>query len=557
VQVDLSCLDWEARLRAGTSLVPTLPLHTKPAEQAVAVFDKLRLADVPGTPAMAEAGGEWFRDIIRALFGSLDPVTRARFLREVLLLVPKKNSKTTNGALLMLTALLVNLRPKAKFILTGPTQDIAELAFEQIKGAIALDDVLRGLLHVRDHKKTITHRRSGAELEIMTFDPNVLTGQKPAGILIDELHVSAKMSKAASALRQLRGGMLATPEAFMVFITTQSEEPPAGVFRAELLKARAIRDGRQPGVMLPVLYEFPEAMVRSDEWRNPARWAMVTPNAGRSITVDRLREEFAIVNASGGDDLRAWASQHLNIEIGLALRSDGWSGAEYWEANGDPDLTLEALIDRSEVITVGIDGGGNDDLLGIAFLGREKGTRRWLLWIRAFAHPIVLQRRKAEAPRLLDFEDSGDLVLVERVGDDACCVADLVLQVYEAGLLGGVGLDPHGIGHIVDELAERGISGPKLVQGITQGWQLNGAIKTLERMLAGGTLVHAAQPLMAWCVSNAIVVPRGNAISITKAVSGSAKIDALMAALDAVALMSLHPVAQGSSVYDTRGISII
>src|SRR4029077_19123938 len=126
---DLSCPDWAERLQSGRSLVPNLPLNRSEATRAAAVFDKLRLADVPGTPTMGEAGGEWFRDILRALYGSMDPVTRARRIRELFLLVPKKNSKTTNGALLMLTALLLNQRPQANFIMTAPVQDVAEIAF--------------------------------------------------------------------------------------------------------------------------------------------------------------------------------------------------------------------------------------------------------------------------------------------------------------------------------------------------------------------------------------------------------------------------------------------
>ena len=108
-------------------------------------------------------------------------------------------------------------------------------------------------LHVRDHLKTIIHRETKAELEIMTFDPSVLTGQKiSGGALIDELHVCAKMSKAPKALRQIRGGMLPFPEAFLAFITTQSDEAPEGIFADELEKARAIRDGKREGTMLPV-----------------------------------------------------------------------------------------------------------------------------------------------------------------------------------------------------------------------------------------------------------------------------------------------------------------
>src|SRR5690606_3660641 len=102
-----------------------------------------------------------------------------------------------------------------------------------------------------------------------------------------------------------------------------------------------------------------------------------------------------------------------------------------------------------------------------------------------------------------------------------------------------------GIGAIVDGLVQPG-HGITLdhVIAVSQGWKLNGAIGTAERAVAGGDLVHAAQPLMAWAVANAKVEPKGNAITITKQASGSAKIDPLMATFNAVSLMALNPAAQ-------------
>lgn len=561
----LACPDWDQRLREGRSLVPPLPLWDAQAERAVAVLKKLRLYDVPNTPTMEEAGGEWFFDIVRALFGSVHPETRQRYIRELLLLVPKKNNKTTGSALLMLTALLLNTRPRAKFILAGPTQDAAELAFGAAKGAIDLDPVLGAKLHVRDHLKRIEHRQSGAVLEIMSFDPAVLTGQKPAGILIDELHVCAKMTKAGSALRQLRGGMVSIPEAFMAMITTQSEEAPVGVFRDELKRARAIRDGKATGDLLPVLYEFPPEMQREPidksrpaPWRDPSTWHMVTPNLGRSITLDRLLRLYQDEMDKGEGQLRAWASQHLNIEIGLALSADSWAGAEYWERNGDDALTLGDLLRRCEVAVIGVDGGGLDDLLGMAVLGREKGSRRWLHWGKAWAHPVVLKRRQSEASRLRDFAADGDLHIVERIGDDIAELVEIVVTVREAGLLPdkhGIGLDPAGIGAVLDGLAEVDIGGDQVV-AVSQGWRLGGDIKATERKLAEGTIRHAGQPLMAWAVGNAKVEPRGNSILITKQASGSAKIDPLMALFNAVHLMGLQPIS-AASIYETRGIAIL
>lgn len=546
-QWDLSCMDWESRIIGGRSLVPVLPLFDAPAAKAVAIFNRLRLADVPGTPTMADAGGDWFRDIVRALFGSMDPVTRERAIREIMLLVPKKNSKTSNGALLMLTALLMNARPAAPFLLVAPTHDIAEIAFAQMAGAISLDPKLREMLHVQNHLKVVTDRRNQSRLEVLSFDPKVLTGQKPAGVLVDELHVMSSMSRAQSALGQLRSGMISTPEAFMVFITTQSEKPPAGVFRSELQKARAIRDGTATGHMLPVLYELPAAMARAATvpgepapWEDEALWAAVNPNAGRSITVRRLAEDYAVAKESGEEERRRWASQHLNIEVGIGLMSNRWAGADYWQTAADA-MTLDELLARSEVVVAGVDGGGLDDLLALGLMGREKVTRRWLFWCHAWAAPAVLERRKSEAARLQDFADGGDLTIVAGLPDDVSGAADIIADVEARGLLAMVGLDPFGVGGIIDALAERDIEGAGRVVGISQGWQLSGAIKTAERKLSDGTLIHCGQPLVAWAVGNAKIEPKGNALTITKQVAGAGKIDPVMALLNCVALMSKNP----------------
>jgi phage terminase large subunit-like protein len=198
---------------------------------------------------------------------------------------------------------------------------------------------------------------------------------------------------------------------------------------------------------------------------------------------------------------------------------------------------------------MGVDGGGLDDLLGVAILGREKETRRWLLWSMAWANPSVLDRRKSEVSVLRDFEEAGELVICKEFGDDIAEVTRLAQRIYENGLLQAVALDPYGVGAIVDALYEVGITGQDMVVGITQGWKLSGAIKTAERKLADRTLCHGGQGLMAWAVSNARVEPRGNAIIITKQASGTAKIDPLMAAFNAIAWMAANPASSQPSIF--------
>ena len=542
---DLSCRDWQDRIRAGRSLLPALPLLTSEADRAVAIFNMLRLPDVPGRPRLADAAGDWQRDIVRALFGSYDPEAGVRHVREIFQLVPKKNSKTTAGAAIMLTAVLMSRRPRAEFLLVAPTQEVANLAFAQAVGMIEADPVLVAKFHIQEHIKKITYRPTGAFLKVKSFDPKVVTGSKPAGVLLDELHVIAESADADRVIGQLRGGLISQPEGFLVTITTQSERPPSGVFRAELMKARSVRDGTLKAPILPLLYEFPKDV----DWRDPANWPMVTPNNGRSITVERLVSEYHAAQAAGDEELRRWASQHLNVEIGLALMSDRWAGADFWEAQGTAGLSLDEVLGRSEVVTVGIDGGGLDDLMGLAVVGRDARTHDWLVWSRAWAHPSVMQRRKSEAARFADFAADGDLRIVERIGDDVTEIAEIVSTVNASGLLDKIGVDPAGIGAIVDALVDAGIEQERIT-GISQGWKLTGAIKTAERKLAEGGLWHGGARLMAWCVGNAKVEPRGNAVMITKQASGTAKIDPLMAMFNAVALMSLNPASAVRSFWE-------
>lgn len=553
--------DWIARLEQGRSLVPELPLDAAEAGRAVRIFDRLRLPDVPGQPAMAEAAGDWFRDIVRAIFGSLDRATGIRMVAEIFALVPKKNSKTTGGAGIMLTALLVNERPRAEFLLVGPTQDVSELAFSQAAGMIEADPegYLQKRFQIQDHIKTITDRKTKAKLKIKTFDMQVMTGVKPVGVLVDELHTMSARSYASRVIGQVRGGLLPNPESFLVFITTQSDTAPAGAFRAELQYARGVRDGRIAGSdvrTLPILYEFPEAVQtdRNEPWADPKLWPMVLPNLGRSITLPRLIADGAAAKEKGKDEYRRWASQHLNIEIGLGLHADRWIGADHWEGAANDALDLDEILARSEVATVGIDGGGLDDLLGLAVIGRCRETRDWLLWGRAWAQTDVLERRPQIAERLRDFERDGDLVICGAPTQDVEEVAAIVARIAEAGLLPGrygVGLDPVGVAAIIDELAGQGVEteangGP--VCAVYQGYKLSGAVWGMERKLKDGTLWHAGQGLMAWCVGNARAEQRGNAVLITKEAAGKAKIDPLAAAFNAFSLMARVPEAAGPTV---------
>lgn len=545
-----ACPDWQGRLIRRESIIPP-PIYPEQAERALAIFKELRVVDLPGKPTFGECSEQWVFDYVAAIFGAYDGETGKQLIREYGLLIAKKNTKSTIAAGIMLTAVILCWREDEEHLILAPTKEVADNSFKPAAGMIRADEELTALFHVQDHIRTITHRVTKASLKVVAADTDTVSGKKSGRVLVDELWVFGKQAKASAMFMEALGGQVSRDEGWVIYLTTQSDEPPAGVFKDKLDYWRNVRDGViQDRKTLGILYEFPDEMVKSKAYMKPENFYVTNPNIGRSVSAEWLEDNLKKNEPKQDGSFQQFLAKHLNIEIGMNLRSDRWAGVDFWESAGDKRLTLGELVARSEVAVVGIDGGGLDDLLGLCVIGREKKTRKWLHWSHAWAHKVALTRRKEIAPRLRDFEKEGTLTIVERPGDDIVQVVDIICGLRNDKLLpekNALGVDAAGIGAIVDALSERKFTDDHIV-AVSQGWRLNGAIKTVERMIAGGEFLHGATDLMAWCVSNARVVQVGNAITINKQVSGTAKIDPLMATFDAATLMALNPAAARKSL---------
>jgi phage terminase large subunit-like protein len=543
-----ACPDWEARIVDGRSLIACPPLYPNEAAAALDVFKALRIVDAAGSPTFGEAGAQWVFDYVSAVFGAYDSETGKRLIREFFLCVSKKNSKSTLAAGVMLTALIRNWRKSNELLILAPTIEAAQNSFKPAADMVRADPELNaadeGFLHIQDHLRTITHLKTKATLKVVAADSATVVGKKAAFVLIDELWEFGKQAKADAMLREATGGLVSRPEGFVISITTQADESPAGVFKDKLSYARKVRDGEvKDPKFLPVIYEFPRRMVEAQEYLEPANFRITNPNIGRSVSQDWLEDELRKELAKDAATRNTFLAKHLNIEIGISQEADRWRGADYWRANADKNLTLPALIARSEVATVGFDVGGLDDLFGLAVIGREKVTRQWLLWTRAYCVRNVLNIRKDIASRLLDFEREGSLIIRDKPADIIQHIVTDIAVVKDAGLLpekDAIGFDPNSVAAMIEALIGIGVE-DKMLRRLIQGPALSPAIWGLEHKLSDGTLTHCGSALMDWVVGNAKVELKGNGNLITKQVAGRAKIDPLHAAFCAAIPMSWNP----------------
>ena len=537
------CKDWADRIVRRQSLIPFAPLFQSEADYALGVFKSLRVPDLPGKPTFGECTEQWVFDFVAAIFGANDPETGNQLISEFFLCISKKNTKSTLAAGIMLTALIIGWREEEELLILAPTVEVAGNSYKPAAAMVRADPELSDLLHVQDHVRTITHRVTKSALKVVAADTDTVGGKKSGRILIDELWIFGKRPSADAMLREATGGLVSRPEGFVIYLTTQSDAPPSGVFKDKLDYARDVRDGKiDDKRFLPVLYEFPQAMLDAEAYLDPANFYMTNPNMGRSVAQEWLEREMGKEMAKDASTRATFLAKHLNVEIGMNLRANRWPGADFWASRADKTLTYETLMERSEVVVIGVDGGGLDDLFGVCLLGRDKETKDWLAWGRAWCHKSVLERRKAIASRLRDFVAEGSLTICNDDLDDISDIVDIAQDVKARGKLVSVAADPAGLGAFVDALADVGITPENgMVIGAPQGGYLMNAIKTAERKLVNGTLWHDGSALMAWCVGNLKIEATATTIRATKANAGDAKIDPAMALFDAVTVMSRNP----------------
>jgi phage terminase large subunit-like protein len=544
-----ACPDWDKRIVSRRSLIPFQPLFSSEAEYALSVFKALKVTDLPGQPTFGEVSDEWVFDFVSAIFGAYDAETGKQLITEFFLLISKKNTKSTIAAAIMLTALIVNWRHNEELLILAPTIEVAQNSYKPAAAMVRADPELDanadegGFLVVQDHLRTIKHLGNDAVLKVVAADTDTVSGKKSGRILIDELWVFGKRPNADAMLREATGGLVSRPEGFIITLSTQSDEPPAGVFKAKLDYARNIRDGViENRKFLPVIYEFPREMIKAKAYEDPANFYVTNPNLGRSVSQEWLQDEMTKELAGDRTTLATFLAKHLNVEIGMNLRANRWPGADLWNGRASEIITLDYLLANCDVIVPGLDGGGLDDLFGLAVVGRHSNTREWLCWVHGWCHHGVLKRRQSIATKLKTFENDGELTIVDDELADISEIVGIIAQIKDAGLLACVAVDPAGLGEMVEALDEIGVTQEEgMLIGVPQGYQLMNAIKTTERKLANGTLRHSGAGLMQWCVSNLKIEPTATAIRATKQNAGDAKIDLAMALFNAVTVMSRNP----------------
>jgi phage terminase large subunit-like protein len=268
-----------------------------------------------------------------------------RGARESLVLIPKKNGKTTLLAALAIYHLITT--PDAECVVAAASRDQAMILFDAAVGFIRRTPGLAEKLQAQGGYRQIRNNEDSGRIRVLAADVDTADGVRPTLAAVDELH----RHKSAGLYGVFRDG-LGPRDGQIVTISTagEHESSPLGKMRAA---ARELPDRKQSGAYLYArsadkafaLHEW--ALTKDDDVHrmrvvkqaNPAPWQ----------TTALLKERH--------DSPSTMPWQWARFACGLWVSSASWwLDPEEWRA-----AQVEDRLVAGDRITLGFDGARTDD----------------------------------------------------------------------------------------------------------------------------------------------------------------------------------------------------
>ena len=323
----------------------------------------------------------WQKAFLSCAFGLLDPHTRKRAFREIVLLIGRKNGKSALAAAIAKYIFEKRGGYGARVYCIAPKLDQAEIIYNDIWQMCVLDTGAndgskRDPTKPRHRMTDLFVEKTNSTAKKLAFSSRKSDGFNPSLAVCDELAAWP----GAQGLKQygvMKSGMGARPEAMMLSCTTAGYENE-GIYD-DLLKrsTRYLLGDSSEKKLLPFLYMIDEI----DAWDDINELAKSNPNLGVSVSVDFLLDEIEVAKGSLANKVE-FITKYCNLKQNS---STAWLPTDQVEAIcGDP-LRLEDFrgcyavcgVDLSQTVDltcacVVIERDGILNVIAQFFMPREK-----------------------------------------------------------------------------------------------------------------------------------------------------------------------------------------
>jgi phage terminase large subunit-like protein len=410
-----------------------------------------------------------------------------RLIRDALLFVPRKFSKTTSVASLAIYDLLFgDMNAQAYVAANSYTQ--AQICFSEIKGILKCLD--KRLKHFKINREKITNLKRGSFAQCLASDAETLDGLNASLNIIDE-YSQARDSKLKDVLTSSMGVRI---NPLTIVITTASDKPDCP-FRTDILDPykSVLRGELENDRIFASIFE-PDVDDAEDD---PHTWKKVQPHLGITVQADFYENEYkkALMSA---DDMLAFRTKQLNLFVQPADKV--WiTSKEIEELYNNTELSKATATVPA---MVAVDLSVCDDFSAVSYNLYNKLTRSFFIYTD-FYFPMDALERHPNRELYQKWIDKGFLKLLPGKVINYEMIANDIFKHGSYMNILQIGYDPYKSKEFVNTIDafQFGHSNP-----IPQTYgNFTSGVESMEIAVHTKKVSFYPNPIIAWCFGNCII----------------------------------------------------
>lgn len=428
---------------------------------------------------------DWQCFILTTVFGWVHHATRLRRFREGYVEVPRKNAKSTLSSGLALYMLSADGEQGAEVYSAATTRDQARIVFDDSKAMAERTPDLRTYLGVVVLQHSITVAATSSKYTPLAAEGSTLDGLNVHFAVIDELHAH-KTRAVYDVIDTARG---AREQALLWNITTAGTDR-SGICYERRTHATKVLDGV---ITDPALFGIIYTIDDADDPFQPESWAKANPNWGKSVLEDDM-----VAAARKAEAMPSALSNFLTKRLNVWVNGESaWMDMRAWERCAQPGLTL-ADVPRDTPVWMGLDLAQKRDFAALVAVFPQND--KWHVCTRLYLNELAVQ--ESGNAHLSGWARQGYVQVTDGDITDFDVVAEDLRSICRDYDVQEIAFDPALSMYFATKLIEEGLP---LVEITQRALFFTPPLIQVENLVHEGKLVHDANPVMNWMVSNLVV----------------------------------------------------
>lgn len=413
-----------------------------------------------------------------------------RVVREVVLYVPRKFSKTTSTASLAIYDLLYG-DANAESYTGANSNDQAKKCFDVIRGCMRKLDPKERRYIVNE--QTIKSRRKDrtAFAQCLTANARTKDGLNASTVIMDEF----SQARSSELLTVLTTSMGVRENPLTVIITTASDVFD-GPFYEMLQGYKSVLLGEYEDDSVFVHIFEPDL---DDPEDAESTWRKVHPHLGVTVSMDFYRQEYKNALRNGSEAMLAFRTKLLNLYAENEQRS--WISSTLARHISRP-INIDGIKGRPDAM-VAIDLSESDDFSAVTMGMYDVAHKNFFFYTSYFFPAGALPGHPNEKLYRV-WAEKGYLILTDGDVIDYRRIVDYVLYLNQHVRVLGIGYDPWKSQEVINMLAASGAG--NVIKGVRQTYGVFTApVESFEHGAKTGHVFINDNPINAYCFGNAVL----------------------------------------------------